>query len=127
MTKDKFKSLVETMKMLRSENGCPWDKEQTHESLVKHLREEVEELVENIQEKKYAKELKEELGDILLQVIFHSQIAEEDERFDIYDVAESLENKLRFRHPHVFGDKKAETTEDVARIWQEMKKKEKLK
>ena len=125
--KNKFAELVETMKILRSEQGCVWDREQTHESLVKYLREETEELIENIENKKYGEDLKEELGDVLLQVIFHAQIASEDGRFDAYDVVDYLIKKLKFRHPHVFGDRKAGTSEEVIELWKEMKRKEKMK
>ena len=125
--KNNFDELVDVMKTLRSEKGCVWDKEQTHESLIKYLREESEELIENIEKGKLGDDLKEELGDVLLQVIFHSQIASEDNRFDIYDVVDYLIKKLRFRHPHVFGDIKAKTPEEVIKVWKEMKRKEKKK
>ncbi|MCP4482544.1 MAG: nucleotide pyrophosphohydrolase [bacterium] len=123
--KNSFDDLIQTMSLLRSKDGCPWDKEQTHESLVKYLREETEELIENIKNKKYEEDLKEELADILLQVIFHSQIAAEEGRFNAYSVVDYLVKKLKFRHPHVFGDRKATSKEKVIGIWQEMKKKEK--
>ena len=122
---NKFQELVEVMKLLRSENGCVWDKEQTHESLIKYLREESEELIENIEKGSLCEDLKEELGDVLLQVIFHSQIATEEGRFDVYDVVDYLIKKLKFRHPHVFGDAKAANSDQVIKLWKEMKKKEK--
>jgi tetrapyrrole methylase family protein/MazG family protein len=125
LKKNNFDELVEVMQILRSEKGCVWDKEQTHESLIKYLREESEELIENIENGKLGEDLKEELGDILLQVIFHAQIASEEKRFDVYDVVDYLIKKLRFRHPHVFGDIKATTSDEVIKVWKEMKLKEK--
>ncbi len=122
---DKFAELVELMKTLRGENGCVWDKSQTHESLIKYLREESEEAIEAIEAGNLKNELQEELGDVLLQVIFHAQIAGEEGRFDVYDVIDSLIQKLKFRHPHVFGGEKAETPNDVKKIWQTQKMKEK--
>ena len=123
--RNNFDELVEVMQTLRSEKGCVWDKQQTHESLIKYLREESEELIENIESGNFGEDFKEELGDVLLQVLFHSQIACEDGRFDIYDVIDVLIKKLKFRHPHVFGDAKAATSDEVIKIWKEMKKKEK--
>lgn len=127
VNKNNFDELVKVMEILRSEKGCVWDKEQTHESLIKYLREESEELIENIEQGKLGEDLKEELGDVLLQVIFHSQIAKEESRFDIYDVIDVLIKKLKFRHPHVFGDVTANTPDEVIQIWKDMKKKEKFK
>ena len=127
MENDKYSSfddLVNVMKILRSDKGCLWDRKQTHKSLVKYLKEESEELIENIENDNLGNDLKEELGDILLQVLFHSQIAAEDGRFDIYDVVDSLAKKLKFRHPHVFGDVKVNSTEDIIKIWKQQKKKE---
>lgn len=122
---DKFLQLVSIIKKLRRE--CPWDRKQTHESLVKHLKEETFELIENIENGKFNEHLKEELGDVLLQVMLHSQIASEDNRFDIFDVVEYLNNKLIFRHPHVFGDVKVNSSEEALKVWKEMKKKEREK
>jgi tetrapyrrole methylase family protein/MazG family protein len=98
-----FDELIGVMRVLRSENGCEWDKEQTHETLKPYMIEEAYEVLEAI-ENGSDKELKEELGDLLLQVIFHAQIATERAAFDIYDVIETLKDKLIRRHPHVFGD-----------------------
>ncbi len=109
---------------LRGPNGCPWDLKQTHESLKKYLIEEAYEVIEAIQEQD-VDHLIEELGDVLLQVLLHAQIGEDDGYFTIDDVVEGLSAKMVRRHPHVFGDSVAETTEDVLRNWQEIKQEEK--
>ncbi|MCQ2410163.1 MAG: MazG family protein [Elusimicrobiaceae bacterium] len=125
--KKTFSELVETFAVLRGPNGCPWDRKQTHESLIKNLREETEELVAAI-EKKDPENMKEELGDVLLQVLLHSQIASEEKLFTIDDVIEGLYDKLHRRHPHVFGaHAKATSPEEALAVWKEMKKKEKEK
>lgn len=118
--------LVRVMDRLRSPGGCPWDAEQTHESLVEYLIEEAYEAVDAI-ETKDRHALREELGDVLLQVIFHSRVAQEDstDPFDIDDVAGGIVDKLVSRHPHVFGDASAPTAEHVEARWQEMKAAEK--
>jgi tetrapyrrole methylase family protein/MazG family protein len=118
-----FEDLVEIMMTLRGPNGCPWDREQTHASLKRHLIEEAYEVVEAI-DGGDAKHLEEELGDLLLQIVFHAQIAAENGDFDISDVLEVIVNKLLGRHPHIFGDKEAETPEDVMVHWDEAKRKE---
>ena len=123
----KFYKLTRIMNRLRSDEGCVWDRKQTHESLIKYLREESAEVIENIENKKFGAELEEELGDLLLQVIFHAEIAREDGRFDVFGVIDRLNQKLMYRHPHVFGEMKADTTEEVTRIWKDMKEKEKNK
>src|ERR1700692_3382337 len=92
------------MSRLRSPKGCPWDREQTHETLVKYLFEEAREFKQAVRKKDYAN-MEEELGDVLLQVLFHSQIAKEKGRFSIDDVVKTLIRKLTLRHPHVFGFK----------------------
>ena len=117
-----FADLVETFAILRGPNGCPWDKKQTHESLIKNLREESEELVAAI-EKKDAQNMQEELGDVLLQVLLHAQIAKEEGLFTIDDVIEGLYKKLHYRHPHVFGNVKAHSPEEALAVWKEMKRK----
>lgn len=122
--KNTFEDLVETFAVLRGPNGCPWDKKQTHESLIKNLREESEELVAAI-EKKDPANMQEELGDVLLQVLLHAQIAKEEGLFTIEDVIQGLYDKLHRRHPHVFGDIKAASAEEALAVWKEMKKKEK--
>ncbi len=122
--KSKFEELVQTIATLRGPDGCPWDKKQTHESLIKCLRNESEELVQAI-EKQDDENMKEELGDVLLQVLMHAQIAQEEGKFTITDVISYLDEKLHRRHPHVFGDHaKAATPEEALALWREMKKKE---
>ncbi len=120
---DSIKELIEVMKTLRSENGCPWDKEQNHISLKPYLIEEAYEVIDAI-DKANDEELKEELGDLLLQIIFHAQIAAEEGRFNIYDVAATIVDKLKRRHPHVFGDAKVSGTDEVLSNWEIIKKSE---
>ena len=111
---------------LRAPGGCPWDAEQTHESLVKYLIEETHELIDAI-ESGNREELLEELGDVLYQVLFHADIAAHTpgEEFDINDVAANMTAKMVGRHPHVFGDSTAETADDVMLVWDDLKKAEK--
>ncbi|KQV23969.1 MULTISPECIES: MazG family protein [unclassified Kitasatospora] len=118
--------LASVMDRLRSPGGCPWDAEQTHESLVKYLVEETFELVEAIEEGD-RETFREELGDVLLQVFFHSRIAEEDteEPFSIDDVAGDIVEKLMYRHPHVFGDVEATGSAQVEANWEQLKAAEK--
>ncbi|MFD5431572.1 MazG family protein [Kitasatospora sp. NPDC127067] len=118
--------LVTVMDRLRSPGGCPWDAEQTHESLVKYLVEEAYELVEAIEEGD-REALREELGDVLLQVFFHSRIAEEHptEPFTVDDVAGDIVEKLMYRHPHVFGDVEAGGAAEVEANWEQLKAAEK--
>lgn len=118
--KDNFPDLIRLMAKLRSKNGCPWDREQTHKSLLPYLIEEAYEVVDTI-EAGDDERLKEELGDLLLQIIFHAQIAEEEGRFDIQEVIDHLNDKLKARHPHVFGRKKASSSEEVLRNWEHIK------
>lgn len=119
-----FDKLVKIMSRLRGEGGCPWDREQTHESLKPYLIEEAYETLEAI-DSHDAGHFKEELGDLLLQIVFHAQIASEDKRFTIDDVAENIYRKLVRRHPHVFGDGKADTPDAVIKNWELIKKSEK--
>ena len=116
--------LVEVMKKLRAD--CPWDAEQTHESLIRYQLEESYEFIEAVESGNRA-DLKEELGDLLLQVYFHAEIADEDqsEPFNIDDVAAGVADKLIARHPHVFGDVKVSSSADVKRNWEEIKNEEK--
>jgi len=123
LTKATFMHLVEVMGRLRGPSGCPWDREQTHSSLKRHLIEESYEVIEAIDDDN-PDHLKEELGDLLLQVVFHAQIAAEQDRFTIWDVLESIVSKLIGRHPHIFGEEEAETPEDVVVHWEAAKKKE---
>lgn len=115
--------LVDLMSTLRSPCGCPWDKEQTRNSLTPFLIEEAYEVVEAIEDGK-PNELKDELGDLLFQIIFHCQIARERGEFDLNDVADHSYLKMRNRHPHVFGDVQLETSGEVLANWEEIKKNE---
>jgi tetrapyrrole methylase family protein/MazG family protein len=117
---ESFERLVALVDRLRSPGGCPWDREQTHESLKPMMIEEAYEAVEAIDEGDDA-ELVGELGDLLLQVVFHSRIASEDKRFTVSDVAEHVADKMVRRHPHVFGDDTAETAGDVLKSWEAIK------
>ena len=122
--KNTFSDLVETFAILRGPNGCPWDKKQTHESLIKCLQNESQELIDAINNKD-DENMKEELGDVLLQVLIHSQIAAEEGKFTIDDVIQGLYDKLHRRHPHVFGEHaKAASPEEALAVWREMKQKE---
>ena len=112
------------MRRLHGPKGCPWDRKQTHRSLLPYLFEEAKEVKQAVRKKDWVN-LEEELGDVLLQVIFHSQIAEESGRFDINDVINVITKKLVRRHPHVFKGKKLNTPEEVVKQWKEIKKKEK--
>jgi MazG family protein len=120
---EKFQHLFDIMVRLRGENGCPWDREQTHQSLRQYLLEEAYEVLESIDEENYSM-LKEELGDLLLQVIFHAQIAAEANRFDLVEVINTITDKLIRRHPHVFGEIKIETAEEQSIHWENLKKEE---
>ena len=119
-----FERLVDLMARLRSPSGCPWDKEQTPQSLKPYLVEEVYEVLEAI-DRNDDSEIVEELGDVLLQIVFHAQIAREENRFTIDDVAAAIADKLVRRHPHVFGDAKADTPDEVLKNWEIIKAGEK--
>ena len=114
------------MARLRAPGGCPWDREQTFDSIKPYTLEETYEVLEAIDNRDW-EELKSELGDLLLQVLFYAEMAQEEGRFAIGDVLERLSNKLVDRHPHVFGDVKAETSADVLRNWEALKAEEKRK
>ena len=116
--------LVEIMEILRSPNGCPWDREQTHKTIRRNLIEETYEVVEAI-DKDDKTLMCEELGDLLLQVVFHARMAEENGDFTFSDVADGICKKLILRHPHIFSDVKADTTEQVLTNWDNIKKEEK--
>ena len=118
-----LKDLVDIMEKLRSEEGCPWDREQDHDSLKKYLIEESYEVIESIEEKDDTK-LVEELGDVLLQVIFHCQIGKEEGFFNINDVIKAICDKMIKRHPHVFGNMKIHNSKEVLISWDKIKKKE---
>ncbi len=119
-----FQHLLDIMKTLRGENGCPWDREQTHESIQKDTLEETYELMEAIDNKDDLNML-EELGDLLFHVVFHARIAEEDNRFTIDDVLKSIIEKMIRRHPHVFDSAEVEGSDQVLEQWDEIKKIEK--
>lgn len=116
--------LLEIMDLLRAPGGCPWDREQTHESIRKNFIEETYEVVEAIDNADGGL-LKEELGDVLLQVVFHAKIEQEQGTFDFGGVCDAVCKKLIYRHPHIFGDVKADTADKVLRNWEDLKKKEK--
>lgn len=119
-----FDRLVKIMARLRGDGGCPWDREQNHESLKPYIIEEAYEVLEAIDEKDMEL-LKEELGDLLLQTVFHSRLAEEAGIFNVNDVLTGICDKLVRRHPHVFGESDADTSEKVLKQWKEIKKVEK--
>jgi len=119
-----FAGLVEILARLRAPDGCPWDREQTHESLVRYLLEEAAEAVEAVRSGDPL-HLAEELGDVLLQVVFHAQLAAEAGRFTIDDVVDGISRKMVRRHPHVFGSAQAATAADVKDLWQVIKDGEK--
>jgi tetrapyrrole methylase family protein/MazG family protein len=123
--KHQFDRLVKVMAQLRSKQGCPWDRKQTHVSLKPYLIEEAYEVFEAIDSKDPQK-LKAELGDLLLQAVFHAQLAAERKNFTIYDVAEAISTKLVVRHPHVYAKaSKVRSAEDQVRKWEDIKLKEK--
>ncbi len=126
ITGDRFQRAVDIMARLRAPGGCPWDREQTFDTIKPYTLEETYEVLEAIDLRDW-EELKGELGDLLLQVLFYAQMAHEDGRFSIDDVLDRLSNKLVDRHPHVFGDVKAETSGDVLRNWEALKAEEKKK
>ncbi len=119
-----LQELVTICARLRGEEGCLWDRQQDHRSLIPYLKEESGEVIEAI-ENKDSENLCEELGDLLYQIIFHSQIAAEKNEFAIEDVIKGITRKIIRRHPHVFGDKKADSVEDIIKSWKDIKKKEK--
>ncbi|ADL06894.1 nucleoside triphosphate pyrophosphohydrolase [Thermosediminibacter oceani] len=119
-----MKDLINIMARLRGEHGCPWDKAQTHETLKPFLLEEAYEVIDAIDGGDPG-ELSEELGDLLLQIVFHSRIAEENGRFCFDDVVDGICKKMVRRHPHIFGDLKVSGTADVLKNWEDIKKEEK--
>lgn len=126
MQGSQLQRLVEVMDQLRSPGGCPWDAEQTHESLLKYLLEESYEFVDAVHSGN-RRDMREELGDVLLQVYFHARIAQDDREdpFSIEDVAQSIADKLIRRHPHVFAGLQVTGSEEVIQNWEEIKKEEK--
>ena len=125
-TGERFERAVGIMARLRAPGGCPWDREQTFDSIKPYTLEETYEVLEAIDNRDWP-ELTAELGDLLLQVLFYAEMAKEERRFSIDDVLDRLSNKLVDRHPHVFGDVKAETSADVLRNWEALKAEEKKK
>lgn len=119
-----FDELVKIMKTLQAPGGCPWDREQTHESLKPYLIEETYELAEAIDSGK-DEAIAEELGDVLLQVVFHAELAEREGKFTIDDVINGISKKMIRRHPHVFGDTDVENSSQVLTNWEEIKRQEK--
>ena len=117
-------ALEEIMRILLSPQGCPWDRKQTHESLMKYMREETEEAAQAVANRDWDN-LKEELGDCLLQIVFHAEMARLEGHFTMADVIRGINSKMVRRHPHVFGEKTAENPEAVLKLWNEIKKKEK--
>ena len=124
MSYPNLEELIRVIAVLRGPNGCEWDRKQTHQSLRPNMIEEAYEAVEAISEGDIAG-IREELGDVLLQVVLHAQIAKDNGNFDIEDVAKELTDKLIHRHPHVFGNVKVNSTEDIVNNWDALKKEEK--
>jgi tetrapyrrole methylase family protein/MazG family protein len=122
----KFENFLNIMDTLLGENGCPWDKEQTHESLRENMTEECNEAIDAINRQDMTS-LKEELGDVLLQVIFHAKLAEKAGHFTMDDVIDTLTEKIIRRHSHIFGSDTAKTAEDALKIWNVNKEKERAK
>lgn len=120
---EEFDRLVEVMAQLRGPDGCPWDREQTHQTLKPYLLEECYEALEAVDARDDEK-LCGELGDVLLQVVFHAQLAAERHRFNIRDVCNRIVEKLLYRHPHVFGDVEVSDSEQVLRNWEQLKRRE---
>ena len=125
MGKYTYEQLLDIIAELRSDHGCPWDRAQTHESMIGCLRDECEEVIEAI-ENKDDENLCEELGDVFLQVLLHAQIAKEEGRFDMSDIIDGLAQKMIRRHPHVFGDApQAQSEEEGLANWKAIKEQEK--
>ena len=119
-----FNDLLRIMEILRAPDGCMWDREQDHQSIRRNFIEETYEVCEAIDEQD-PEHLKEELGDVLLQVVFHTQMEKEKGVFDIGDVADGICKKLIYRHPHIFGSVEVGSSEEILRNWDELKRKEK--
>jgi tetrapyrrole methylase family protein/MazG family protein len=120
MAKKPFDELVDIMRRLRGDDGCPWDREQDHKSIRPYLVEETYEVIEAIDEEDYDK-IKEELGDLLLQIVFHAQMAEEKNRFNIDDVINHIIVKIKNRHPHIFQSTKVKDSKEVLKNWEQIK------
>ena len=126
MAGENFPKLVELMARLRGPGGCPWDREQTFDTMLPYITEESQELVDGIRKRDF-ENVKEELGDVLLHIVMLSGMAEEQKLFTLDDVVKEISDKMIRRHPHVFGDVKADSVEDVLKNWKKIKKKEKSK
>ena len=124
MNNNEVNRLIDIVKKLRAPDGCPWDREQTHQSVRGHLVEECAELLEAI-DLQDSDKMREEIGDVLMHLLLHAEIESENGNFNFNDVAKELGDKLVRRHPHVFGEEKVNDSDDVLRIWQDVKKKEK--
>jgi tetrapyrrole methylase family protein/MazG family protein len=122
--KTKFIELKKVFTTLHGPKGCLWDKEQTHRSLIPYLKEEANEFIATVKKGTYA-HMQEELGDLLLQVMFHSQIAKKSGKFDVEDVIDTLIRKLKRRHPHVFGKVKVKSSRQIIANWHKIKAQEK--
>jgi tetrapyrrole methylase family protein / MazG family protein len=122
-TGQSFEELVKIMARLRAPDGCPWDREQTYKDIAAHTLEETHEVLQAIDDEDY-EGLCEELGDLLLQVLFYAQIASEEKRFSIDDVVDGIKKKLIHRHPHVFGNTKVSGSGEVLKQWEQLKKQE---
>jgi tetrapyrrole methylase family protein/MazG family protein len=120
-----FEKLAAVQARLRAPDGCPWDREQTHASLRTYLIEEAYEVLEALESGDDAK-FAEEMGDLLLQIVFHSEIAKEEGRFDVSDVIREVHDKMVRRHPHVFGEKRAKDSAEVLKNWEQLKKEERI-
>lgn len=120
---NKFEDLLQVADILQGPNGCPWDKKQTFTTLQPYVLEEAHELLEAVDENDDQK-IKEELGDLLYNIIFYGKIGEKANRFSIWDVIDGVKEKLIRRHPHVFGDAKADSVQDVIKTWEKVKKEE---
>ena len=121
-----MKKLIEIVSRLRSPDGCPWDKKQTHSSLSSYILEEAWEVIDEIEQGNIGESLKEELGDLLLQIVLHAQIAGEDNRFNLDDIIEAISRKMINRHPHVFApDKNSLSEKELKKQWTDIKSKEK--
>jgi tetrapyrrole methylase family protein / MazG family protein len=122
--RSKFAELKKIFETLHGPRGCLWDKKQTHKSLIADLKEEVEEFIDTVKADD-PQHMKEELGDLLLHVMFNAQIAAKNKKFDIEDVIDGLIRKLKHRHPHVFGNAKVKSAREIIRNWNKIKKAEK--
>ena len=116
----KFDELIKIFEILHSNKGCKWDRIQTHKSLIKYLKEETAEFIEEVRLKNFPG-MREELGDILLQIMFHCQLAKKEKEFTVEDVIDTLIKKLKRRHPHVFAGKKVKSVKDIIRNWEKIK------